>query len=125
MIAFYFEEFRNAWAAQAMLASLVVLKQSQHSPTMQHIHSQLVGLQKYFDTDKNNRREVAVRLSKKVSHRCFYLQKFKRECFHSRKVASPLYLKIWHKTIRHLRCSTEQGLSRGNFYFLSSLTVVT
>lgn len=68
MTAFHFEEFSNAWAAQPTLAILFVLKPVNNhntAPTMQHIHSQLAGLQKHFDTGKNNRREVAVRLSKK------------------------------------------------------------
>lgn len=58
MTAFHFEELCTAWAAQSMLAILFVLKPVNNhntAPAMQHIHSQLLGLQEHFDTDKNNR----------------------------------------------------------------------
>lgn len=58
MISFHFEELINTWAAQPMLAVLFVLKPVHNHNTasnVHHVHSQLVGLQKRFDTDKNNR----------------------------------------------------------------------
>ena len=84
MTAFHFEEFSNAGAAQPMLAILFVFKPvNNHSTasTTQHIHFQLVGLQKHFDTDKSNRREGVVRLSKRFPAGAFTCKSLKDKAF--------------------------------------------
>lgn len=78
MTAFHFEQFSNAWAAQPMLVLLFVLRfvnNHNTAPTMQCIHSQLAGLQKYFDTDKNHR------LSKKFPAGAFTCKGLKDKAF--------------------------------------------
>jgi len=63
-----------------MLAVLFLLKHNT-APNMQHINSQLVGLQKHFDTDKNNRSEGAVRLSKMFPAGAFTCKSLKDKAF--------------------------------------------